>query len=155
MPPIGLKLRENARQTICNFRFRRKKKIDENVWCRKYVFRHFRWILEELGDFWHQNLVLGRILLQVHNFSGLYDAWSSISFVRSTFVRSFVRLQISLFYLQAWAAKTIKKPTDRWIDGLTDRRRPPWSVLFFVKLHKLVELSGLAERARPMETNKN
>ena len=91
MAPIGLKLWENAFQTICNFRFLTQQHFfDEIFRCRKDVFRHFRWILEELGDFWRQNLIPWRILLQVHNFLGLYDSWSSVSsFVRSKNLANF------------------------------------------------------------------
>ena len=58
---------------------RRKKKNWRKVSVRKYVFRHFWWILEEPDDFWRQNLIPWRILLQVHKFSDLYDAWRSVS----------------------------------------------------------------------------
>ena len=44
-----------------------------------WVFRQFRSILEELDDFWCQNLIPWWFLLQVHNFWGLYEAWRSVS----------------------------------------------------------------------------
>ena len=66
MAPIRPKLRQNTFQTICNFRF-----FDAEIFfsaifrCRTHVFRHFRLILEELDDFWRQNLIPWWILLQV------------------------------------------------------------------------------------------
>ena len=45
----------------------------------KNVFRRFRQILEELGFTWRQNLIPRDFLLQMVNFSGLYDPWSHFS----------------------------------------------------------------------------
>ena len=78
LAPIAAKLRENAFQTICNFRF-----FDAEIFFAIFfriffsVFHRFRQILEELGIFGRQNQIPGGILLQIDKFSGLYDAWRS------------------------------------------------------------------------------
>ena len=72
LAPIAAKLRENAFQTICNFRFfdagKKKRFFFSDFFS---VFHDFRQILEELGIFGRQNQIPRGILLQMVKFSGV------------------------------------------------------------------------------------
>ena len=78
LAPIAAKIRENAFQMICNFRFfDAEKKIDFFFRIFFSVFLDFRQILEELGSFGRQNQIPRGISLLVVKFSGVQDAWST------------------------------------------------------------------------------